>query len=48
MVNFNTQILESSSNLSIHSRGFNYGDALFETIKISYGKILFGKTIILD
>lgn len=41
MVNFNTQILESSSNLSIHSRGFNYGDALFETIKISYGKILF-------
>jgi len=41
MINFNEQILESESKLSIYSRGFNYGDALFETIKTSYGKLLF-------
>jgi len=41
MINFNEQILESDSKLSIQSRGFNYGDALFETIKTSYGKLLF-------
>ncbi len=41
MINFNEQILESDSRLSIYSRGFNYGDALFETIKTSYGKVLF-------
>ncbi len=41
MINFNEQILESDSKLSIYSRGFNYGDALFETIKTSYGKVLF-------
>lgn len=41
MINFNEQILESDSKLSIYSRGFNYGDALFETIKTSYGKLLF-------
>ncbi|MCF7568085.1 aminotransferase class IV [Sabulilitoribacter arenilitoris] len=41
MINFNEQILDSDFKLSIHSRGFNYGDALFETIKTSYGKLLF-------
>lgn len=41
MINFNEQILESESKLSFHSRGLNYGDALFETIKTSYGKLLF-------
>ncbi|MCL6296122.1 aminotransferase class IV [Jejuia spongiicola] len=41
MINFNEQILESDSKLSIYSRGFNYGDALFETIKTPYGKVLF-------
>ncbi|WOD43753.1 aminotransferase class IV [Hwangdonia lutea] len=41
MINFNEQILESDAKLSINSRGFNYGDALFETIKTSYGKLLF-------
>jgi len=41
MINFNEQILEFDSKLSIHSRGFNYGDALFETIKTAYGKLLF-------
>ncbi|WP_034045598.1 aminotransferase class IV [Wocania ichthyoenteri] len=41
MINFNEKILESDSKLSIYSRGFNYGDALFETIKTSYGKLLF-------
>lgn len=41
MINFNEQLLEPDSKLSIYSRGFNYGDALFETIKTSYGKLLF-------
>ncbi|MFD1162563.1 aminotransferase class IV [Hwangdonia seohaensis] len=41
MINFNEQIVEPDSKLSINSRGFNYGDALFETIKTSYGKLLF-------
>ncbi len=41
MINFNAQILESDSKLSIYSRGFNYGDALFETVRTSYGKLLF-------
>ncbi len=42
MVNFNGNILqEAEASLSIHNRGFNYGDALFETIKVSYNKVLF-------
>lgn len=41
MVNFNEKILEDSTLLSINNRGFAYGDALFETIKASYGKLLF-------
>lgn len=41
MVNFNEQILESETQLSINNRGYAYGDALFETIKTSYGKLLF-------
>lgn len=41
MINFNGKILEDSFQLSIHNRGFNYGDALFETIKISHRKLLF-------
>ena len=41
MINFNQQILDSEHNLSIQNRGFTYGDALFETIKTSYGKLLF-------
>ncbi|TYA78383.1 aminotransferase class IV [Seonamhaeicola marinus] len=41
MINFNGDILEDNSVLSIDNRGFNYGDALFETIKVSHGKLLF-------
>lgn len=41
MVNFNENILEENTLLSINNRGFLYGDALFETIKVSYGKLLF-------
>tara|TARA_R110002073_G_scaffold310642_2_gene481427 strand:- start:4887 stop:5732 length:846 start_codon:yes stop_codon:yes gene_type:complete len=42
MVNNNGHILqETKASLSINNRGFNYGDAVFETIKISHSKILF-------
>lgn len=41
MTNFNENILEEDKLLSIQNRGFAYGDALFETIKSSYGKLLF-------
>ncbi|NCP60112.1 MAG: aminotransferase class IV [Flavobacteriales bacterium] len=41
MINFNGNILEEKNLLSIDNRGFNYGDALFETIKVSLGKVLF-------
>ncbi|GAA3618097.1 aminotransferase class IV [Flavivirga jejuensis] len=41
MINFNGNILEENAILSIGNRGYNYGDALFETIKTSFGKILF-------
>ncbi|TGV04779.1 aminotransferase class IV [Flavivirga rizhaonensis] len=41
MTNFNGNILEENTILSIENRGYNYGDTLFETIKVSFGKILF-------
>ncbi|MBU3821588.1 aminotransferase class IV [Flavobacteriaceae bacterium XHP0103] len=41
MINFNGNILEESTQLSINNRGYAYGDALFETIKILDGHILF-------
>lgn len=41
MTNFNENILEDNTLLSIQNRGLVYGDALFETIKSSYGKLLF-------
>lgn len=41
MINFNGKILENTTCISIHNRGFAYGDAVFETIKISNGKALF-------
>jgi branched-chain amino acid aminotransferase len=41
MINFNGNILEHDTFLSSQNRGLAYGDALFETIKVSYGKLLF-------
>jgi branched-chain amino acid aminotransferase len=41
MTNFNGTLLEEHTILSIQNRGYTYGDALFETIKVSGGKVLF-------
>ena len=41
MTNFNENIVEDTTFLSVQNRGLAYGDALFETIKSSYGKLLF-------
>jgi len=42
MVNNNGNILqEADVFLSVYNRGFNYGDAVFETIKLSHSNILF-------
>ncbi|WP_394972371.1 aminotransferase class IV [uncultured Croceitalea sp.] len=42
MVNFNGNLITSEDNfLSHNNRGFKYGDALFETIRIVNGKLLF-------
>lgn len=41
MINFNGTLLPENNVLSFQNRGYTYGDALFETIKTSYGKILF-------
>lgn len=41
MINFNGKLIDENSILSIQNRGCAYGDALFETIKVVNGKILF-------
>jgi len=41
MINFNGNITNQVDVISFNNRGFNYGDALFETIRVSCGKILF-------
>ena len=41
MTNFNGTLLEENTILSIQNRGYTYGDALFETIKVSGGKVWF-------
>ncbi len=42
MVNFNGTLHDTSSNLlSLENRGYTYGDALFETLKVVHGKLLF-------
>ncbi|TJY35857.1 aminotransferase class IV [Pontimicrobium aquaticum] len=42
MVNSNGKILQDiNASLTLNNRGFNYGDAVFETIKVSHSKILF-------
>lgn len=41
MINFNENIIDNTTILSTNNRGYAYGDALFETIKVSNGVILF-------
>lgn len=42
MVNFNGNIVSATeANISIDNRGYKYGDALFETLKVVNGKIFF-------
>ena len=42
MLNYNGKFYtDNNVSLGVTNRGFNYGDALFETIKVVHGKILF-------
>jgi len=41
MINFNGNIINEAEVLTFNNRGYNYGDSLFETIKILSGKPLF-------
>lgn len=41
MVNFNGNLRENTSLITVDNRGFKYGDALFETLRIVGGKALF-------
>ncbi|RSK40398.1 aminotransferase class IV [Mangrovimonas spongiae] len=41
MINLNGTLSNNEQTLSYNNRGFNYGDALFETIKVVHGKVLF-------
>ncbi|APG64194.1 aminotransferase class IV [Tenacibaculum todarodis] len=42
MINYNGDLSQTENvNISIENRGFKYGDAIFETIKISNGKVVF-------
>ena len=42
MVNFNGEIVSNKqANISVFNRGFAYGDALFETIRVNGNQILF-------
>jgi branched-chain amino acid aminotransferase len=42
MVNFNGELLfEENVKLSLDNRGFKYGDAIFETLKVSNKKLIF-------
>ena len=41
MINHNGKIYENEYLLEVSNRGLNYGDALFESIRMSNGKLLF-------
>ncbi|MCH3885574.1 aminotransferase class IV [Tenacibaculum aquimarinum] len=42
MINYNGDLSQTESvNISIKNRGFKYGDAIFETIKINNGRVVF-------
>lgn len=41
MINFNGDLVSEDANILVQNRGFLFGDAVFETVKIVNGKILF-------
>ena len=41
MINFNGKLSNQTTILTNQNRGYAYGDALFETIKTSFGKLFF-------
>lgn len=41
MINFNGILCKSTENVSVQNRGFLYGDAVFDTLKVVQGKIHF-------
>ena len=42
MINLNGQILSNDSTVfSVQNRAFKYGDGLFETLKVTDGKVHF-------
>ncbi|MEL1242349.1 aminotransferase class IV [Flavobacterium flavipallidum] len=41
MINFNGTLVSQDSNILVQNRGFLYGDAVFETVKIVNSKVLF-------
>ena len=42
MINLNGQLLApNAAGISITNRGFTYGDAVFETLRVINGKIIF-------
>ncbi len=43
MINFNGTLVDTPSGVLAENRGFLYGDAVFETLKIVDGKILFAE-----
>ncbi|WP_299278532.1 aminotransferase class IV [uncultured Psychroserpens sp.] len=41
MINLSGELTENTEIITHDNRGYNYGDALFETMKVVHGKILF-------
>jgi branched-chain amino acid aminotransferase len=41
MINFNGTLVSQDANIVVQNRGFLYGDAVFETVKIVNSKVLF-------
>lgn len=41
MINLNGVLTDSTTVISSENRGYKYGDALFETLKVVHGKLLF-------
>lgn len=41
MINFNGNLVEDANIITNENRGYKYGDAVFETIKVVHGKLLF-------